>query len=160
MKPFLTDDEILMLINEQKQMTVTPEELFRNMKEKKGHKESEHFIPRTDGSSFVIKLRLSSENPLDFSVILGYIPPRSTEVFRLRRYNGKSHEHRNKLENEEPFYNFHIHTATERYQKEGFREDYFAEVTDRYSTIYGALNCLIKDCNIALSPNQQTTLEL
>jgi hypothetical protein len=160
MELFLTDNEILLLINEQKQMTVTPEELFRNMKEKRGHKESEHFIPRTDGSSFVIKLRLSNENPLDFSVILGYKPPKSTKIFCLRRYNGKSHEHRNKLENEGPFYNFHIHTATERYQREGFCEDYFAEVTDRYSTIHEALNCLIKDCNIALPPNQQTTLEL
>jgi len=103
MELFLSDDEILVLINEQKQMTFTPEELFRNMKEKRGHKESEHFIPRTDDSSFVIKLRLSSENPLDFSVILGYKPPKSTKIFRLRRYDGKSHEHRNKLENEDPF---------------------------------------------------------
>jgi len=157
---FLTDKEILALISEPKQMTVTPDELLRNMEAKRGHKESEHFTQRKDGSSFVIKLHLSNENLLDFSVILGYKPPKSKKIFRLKRYNGKSHEHKNKLENEDLFYNFHIHTANERYQREGFYEDYFAEVTDRYSTIRGALNCLIEDCNIALPSNIQTTLEL
>lgn len=158
MELFLTDKEITSLINERKQMTVSPDELFRNMKSKRGHKESEHIIQRTDGSSFVVKIRLSNENPLDFSAILGYNPPKMTKIFLLRRYNGKSHEHRNKLESEEVFYDFHIHTATERYQREGTKEEYFAEITDRYSTIHEALNCLLADCNVALPPSTQITM--
>ncbi len=160
MEVFLTDKEIQELINDRKQMTITPDELFRNMKGKRGHKGSEHIIPREDGSSFIIKVRISNENSLDFSAILGFSPPKSSKLFLLRRYNGKSHEHKNKLENEDYFYDFHIHTATERYQREGTKEEYFAEITDRYSTVQEALNCLIADCNVNLPPNLQLNLEI
>jgi hypothetical protein len=160
MEVFLTDKEIQDLINERKQMTVDPDELFLNMKEKRGHKSSEHLLPQTDGSSFIIKVRISIENPLDFSIILAYSPPKSTKLFLLRRYNGKSHEHKNKLESESVFYDFHIHTATERYQREGAKEEYFAEITDRYSTVQEALNCLIADCNVSVLLNSQLRLGL
>jgi hypothetical protein len=158
MDVFLTDKEIQDLLNERKQITVTADELILNMKKKRGHKGSEHLIPRPDGSSFIIKVRISNENSLDFSAILGYSPPKSTKLFLLRRYNGKSHEHKNKMESENVFYDFHIHTATERYQREGTKEEYFAEITDRYSTIQEALNCLIADCNFALPLNSQLRL--
>ncbi|MGR3293571.1 MAG: hypothetical protein ACUZ9M_06090 [Candidatus Scalindua sp.] len=68
--------------------------------------------------------------------------------FKLRRHNGKSHEHSNKLEGVK-FYDFHIHFATQRYQDEGRKEESYAEVTDRYSDIKEALNCLLEDCNIS-----------
>jgi len=155
MEVFLTDKEIQVLINEKKQLTIAPDELFRNMKDKRGHKGSEHLIPRPDGSTFIIKVRIGNENSLDFSAILGYSPPKSTKLFLLRRYNGKSHEHKNKLESTNAFYDFHIHTATERYQREGTKEEFFAEITDRYSTVQEALNCLISDCNVALPLNSQ-----
>ena len=85
-----------------------------------------------------LMFRQSTFNPLDFSVILGYIIPNTNQVFRLRRYNGKSHEHTNWLE-QEKFYDFHIHTATERYQIAGWNEDGYATPTDRYSDHHGAL---------------------
>ena len=69
---------------------------------------------------------------MDFSLILGFFPKNSLQVFRLRRFNGKSHEHTNKLE-KETFYDFHIHMASERYQSSGLREDAFALATDRYA---------------------------
>jgi hypothetical protein len=78
-------------------------------------------------------------------VILACLPPNSSTFFRLRRYNGRGHEHTNKLEHER-FYNFHIHTATERYQEEGAREDGYAEQTDRYHDLNGAINCMFADC--------------
>jgi hypothetical protein len=160
MEVFLTDKEIQELINDRKQMTIAPDELFRNMKEKRGHKGSEHIIPRQDGSSFIIKVRISNENSLDFSANLGFSPPKSSKLFLLRRYNGKSHEHKNKLENGDYFYDFHIHTATERYQLEGTKEEYFAEITDRYSTVQEALSCLIEDCNIGIPTDSQLHLEI
>lgn len=160
MEVFLTDKEIKQLLAERKQMTIAPDEMLKNMKDKRGHKSSEHLMPRADGSSFIIKVRLSNENAIDFSAILGFIPQKSTKVFLLRRYNGKSHEHKNTLENENIFYDFHIHTATERYQQEGVKEEYFAEITDRYSTIQEALNCLVVDCNVILPPNSQLQLEI
>ena len=38
-----------------------------------------------------------------------------------------------------------IHTATERYQEVGSREDAYAEATDRYSDLAGAVDCMLED---------------
>lgn len=160
MDVFLTDTEIQALINTKKQMTVAPDLLFLSMKEKRGHKSAEHEMPQPDGSTFIIKIRISIENPLDFSAVLGYTPAKSTKLFLLRRYNGKSHEHKNKLEKETAFYDYHIHKATERYQREGTKEEYFAEASSRYSTPQQALSCLITDCNVELPLNSQLRLGL
>ena len=89
----------------------------------------EHFLGLVE--EFRLILRQSSFNPLDFSVILAWIPAQSTSPFRLCRYNGKSHEHTNALDSQK-FYDFHVHRATERYQQLGLREDSFAEPTSRY----------------------------
>ncbi len=160
MDVFLTDTEIQALVNTKKQMTVEPDLLFLSMKEKRGHKSAEHEMPQPDGSTFIIKIRMSIENPFDFTVILGFTPAKSTKLFLLRRYNGKSHEHRNKLEKEADFYDYHIHTATERYQREGTKEEYYAEASSRYSTSQQALNCLIADCNVDLPLSSQLRLGL
>lgn len=83
--------------------------------------------------------------PMDFSVILGYRLPHLFRVFRLQRYNGKSHYHTNTIERE-TFFDFHVHTATERYQDAGSKEDHFARVTDRHYSLESAVDCLLMDC--------------
>ena len=76
----------------------------------------------------------------------------SNSIFKIRRYNGKSHQHGNKIEGD-VMYDFHIHMATERYQIAGYpKEESYAEPTDRYSDIHGALRCMMEDCNI-IAPN-------
>ena len=75
----------------------------------------------------------------------------------MRRYNGKSHEHTNPLEGE-TFYDFHIHMATDRYQRTGNREDTYAEVTDRYTGLDEAVSCLAEDCNVILPDESQMQL--
>ena len=115
-------------------------------------------ITGVDGSEFRIVLRKSLFNPLDFSVILGVRIPQSNRIFRLRRYNGKSHEHTNHIENQ-TFYDFHIHMATERYQLLGNRdprEDAFAVATNRYGDATGALDCLLADASFELEGPQGT----
>jgi len=93
----------------------------------------------------MLAIRQSMLNHFDFSVILGYKVPGFNTVFRLRRYNGK-HRHTNTIE-KHPLYDFHIHTATERYQRiGGMKEDSFAEATDRYQTLDTAIQCLLDDC--------------
>lgn len=47
----------------------------------------------------------------------------------------------------------------ERYQLAGRKEEFYAEITDRYSNLRGALRCLIEDCNVSLKENPQTKLE-
>ncbi len=42
------------------------------------------------------------------------------------------------------FYGFHIHTATERYQQSGYREDTYAEETNRYADYHGAIECMLQ----------------
>ena len=74
----------------------------------------------------------------------------------MRRHNGKSHEHRNPIEARAPFYGFHIHMATERYQDHGMgEEDKYAEPTDRYGDYEGAWRCFVSDCNLQLPPGDQ-----
>ena len=75
-------------------------------------------------------------------------------MFRLRRQNGRSHEHTNQIE-DETFYDFHIHIATERYQELGAREDAYARPTDRYGALRDALDCLFTDANFGVSPKAQ-----
>ena len=126
-------------------------------KPKSGHEERELDLKGISGSDFRVILRKSMYNSFDFSVILAYCVPGTTQVFRLRRYNGKSHEHTNAIERE-TFYAFHIHTATERYQDLGMREDSFAEPTDRFSNFEEAVDCLFDDANLKAPEGQQGKL--
>ena len=82
---------------------------------------------------------------LNFSVILGVKVPPPKKFFRLKRYNG-DHEHTNTIEDEK-LNGFHIHTATERYQVNSVREEDYAELTERYTNVNGALKCLFADAN-------------
>ncbi len=148
MTAFLTDQEIADLLAERKALPGDWKKRL-TLKAKRGHTESELEIEGDQGSEFRLMQRRSDFNPLDFSVILAYRVPGSNQVLRLKRYNGKSHEHSNPIENEK-FYDFHIHTATERYQQTGNKEETFAEVTNRYSNLDEATKCLFEDCSFEL----------
>lgn len=152
----LSDDEISRLLQERKEL---PQDYRSNivMKPKRGHKEQELDLQGEARNEFRIILRQSKFNPLDFSVILAYLPPETNQVFRLRRYNGKSHEHTNTIEGQ-TFYGFHIHEATARYQELGMREDSYATMTDRFADFQGALKCLIEDCNLIVPDDPQGKL--
>ena len=151
----LSYDDIAHLLAEKKPL---PDD-YRSkiqVRPKRGHKERELDVKGVNGSEFRLVLRQSIINPLDFSIILGYRPPKSNQLFRLRRYNGKSHEHTNSIE-EETFYDFHIHEATERYQEIGAREDTYAQPT-RFSDFHQAVSCMIKDCVFETPFDQQRKL--
>ena len=152
----LTDEQIAALVAETKPV---PADFRARMtpKPKRGHKEAELQIRGVNGSEFRLIVRQSEQNPLDFSVVLGYRMPDSNRIFRLRRYNGKHGEHTNRLEGE-TFYECHVHVATERYQDSGFREDTFAEPTDRFSSLHDAVECLIEDCALQMPPDPQGRL--
>ncbi len=147
----LTDAEISALVKEQKLLPADYSEKIL-LKAKRGHKERELELKGHNGSEFRLILRQSQFNVLDFSAILCFCPPKTSQIFRLRRYNGKSHEHTNQIERQ-TFYDFHIHHATERYQDSGLREDAYAEVTGRYADFYGAFDCMIADCAFQIPPD-------
>lgn len=154
----LTDDEITALITESKPL---PRDYLVRIqtKAKRGHKERELDLTGTNGGEFQLVLRQSLLNSLDFSIILAYQIPKTNQMFRLRRYNGKSHEYTNALENQ-TFYDFHIHTATQRYQETGMREDSFAEPTNQFGDFQGAIRCMLKDCGFIVPQDTQGTLFL
>lgn len=140
----LSEDSIRELIDEPKPMPDGLRPLTRVV-QRHQHMRRDFEVTSKTGNSFVVAVRKSMLNPFDFSVILGYKLPGLNTVFRLRRYNGKSHYHSNPIENTR-FRDFHIHTATARYQLRGPKEEHFAEVTNRYADVDGAIDCLLDDC--------------
>jgi len=140
----LSDDQIADLIRESKPIPpgLCP---LEKMSLRNHHKRRDFDIEAESRNNFAVAIRQSTLNMLDFSVILGYKLPGSFTVFRLRRYNGKSHHHTNTIE-KEAFYDFHVHKATERYQKLGFKEEHFAVRTSGYYDLESAIQCLLTDC--------------
>lgn len=151
-----SDNEIDCLLAERKPLPSGWRERAR-LRSKRGHSELEIEFAGADGGEFRLVMRQSMINPRDFSVILAVKYPQSNRLFRLRRNNGNTHDHRNKIE-KEVFYDFHIHMATQRYQEIGAREDGYAEVTDRYRDFQGAFDCMLADANIDLPHNDQLGL--
>ncbi len=154
----LTDDQIAALIAEPKPLPGTLGQPVLPLRgTKMGHREAEYDVQGSAGHDFRIIVRQSECNPLDFSVVLAYRFETSNRVFRLRRYNGKSHQHTNRIEGLS-FYDYHIHMATERYQRGAEKEDAYAEPTNRYGDLYGAIACLIADCGFQASGEHQPRL--
>lgn len=139
----LSDAEIVELIEESKPVPDGLSPLGRLSDSNKYKRKEIRFVSGS-GKRFVVAIRIATMNVMGFSVILGYELPDVHRVFRLRRYNGK-HIHTNPLE-KETFDCVHMHTATERYQIMGFREDHFAVPDDRYYSVETAIRCLLDDC--------------
>lgn len=156
MSTVYSDREILALLEEQKPF---PHDYRTRilLKDKRGHREQELDIEGANGNRFRLILRQSNFNTLDFSIIVAVCPLDTNQSFRLRRYNGKSHEHTNHIERN-TFYDFHIHTATERYQELGTWEDAFAEPTASYSDYHGALLYMTSECGFEAPPGDQMSL--
>lgn len=148
-----TDQEIGALIQEHK---VLPDD-WHSILLRANNKKRDLVVTGDNGNQFRIIVRQNYSKPLDFSVILTVVPPLSNLDFRLRRYNGWTNPHNNRIEKEE-VHGFHIHYATERYQLRGLKEDAYAQATDRYDDFDGALRCLIADANFEEPPELQMTL--
>ena len=150
------DKEIALLVTERKSL---PDDWRTRLqlRTKRIHQERSLDCTGDRGSVFRVILRQNTVNALDFSAILVVRVPQSNRLFRLRRYNGKSHEHTNGIEGN-TFYDYHIHAATERYQEIGAREDSYAEITERYNDLGGALGCLLEDAGFDVPPDPQLRL--
>jgi hypothetical protein len=151
----LSDKEIADLVQEMKPLPPDYRTKIQ-MRPKPGHKERDLDLEGEKGNEFRLILRQSAINPLDFSIILAYRPPKSNQLFRLRRYNGR-HRHTNLIEGK-TFYDFHIHQATARYQEMGAKEDAYAEPSDRFSDFNQALPCMLKDCRFQVPIGPQRGL--
>jgi len=153
----LTDTEIESLICETK--TIHSSDLLKKMRlrSKRGHYESQLNMLGENQSEFYLIFRKNMINELDFSVILAVKLPSTGRLFRLRRYNGLSHQHTNRIEREK-FYDFHIHYATERYQGLGMSEDAYAIATDQYPNDVEAIQFALSDAHITVPDGIQFRL--
>ena len=93
------------------------------------------------GAVYRIYQRQNLNDERDFSCGLALVQ-RGGKPLTLARYNGSSHAHG------EIRYRCHIHRATAEALAAGRRIDSYAEETDRYKTLEGALACLVADCAV------------
>ena len=135
----LTDEDIEGLIQIPKPLPANYKRLlrYRAKPTSEQHEEAQFDIESVNEGIFRVMIRKNLINPLDFSVILGYIPKGRLSLLRLRRYNGV-HEHTNRLEGMR-FRGFHIHHATQRYQEAGWDIDDYAEPTEKYPSSVSGL---------------------
>lgn len=151
-----SDADIRALIEERKPLPRDFRSKIR-LREKRGHKEQELDVRGATGHQFRLIFRQSSHNALDFSVMLACCPAGSHQLFRLRRYNGRSHQHTNAIETV-TFCAYHIHMATQRYQELGMREDAYAEPSDRFFDLRTAIDCMVKDGGFEVPQDLQLKL--
>lgn len=142
----ITDIKIKELIQIAKRIT-NPKS---HSKEKDGHEQYNYKLQsETEDLEFELytrqNLRIGMED--DFSCGISWLSPNG-ESFTLKRYNGPSHKHKNQLEETFIEYKPHIHLSTEKYVRANRKPEGYAEETDRYNSLKGALHCLVIDCNI------------
>jgi hypothetical protein len=106
-------------------------------------------VQSEDGTQeFVLFTRQNKTITENFSCGLRWMPPGSEDLM-LARYNGPSHSHPNRLEGDRIDHLPHIHRATERYLQANLKSEGFAETTERYKTLSGALHELVNDLHIS-----------
>ena len=156
MEFIFSDQEITTLIEERKVLSDNRRSKFRKTRNR-GNDEYRLNMTGAEGNNFQAIVRMSLFNKLNFSVVLAVKVPPPKKLFRLKRYNGDYHLHTNTIEDEE-VEGFHIHTATEKYQMSGTREEDYAEPTERFNDVNGALKCLFADANFEDPYELQGTL--
>lgn len=143
----LTENRIFDLIRCPKKVT-NPSARSREID---GHVQLNYKVVAEDDSGYTFELytRQNVRNGMhdDFSCGLRWIAPNGDSL-TLKRYNGSSHNHLNHLTSERLGKVCHIHTASEQYIKANKKPEGYAETTNHYNSLAGALHCLIKDCNI------------
>lgn len=149
MTGIISDARIAAMIAEPKALPENWRQELTNLKDRVGRYESEVDFTGESGTPFRIIVSRRHPAASDFTVILMLNSPTHKE-FRLLRYDGSGHDHRNTIEGNRIVRKPHIHRATERYQRATFnrRPDGYAEETQRYRDLAGAWNCFQVDVNL------------
>ncbi|MBX6966021.1 hypothetical protein [Alcaligenes faecalis] len=101
-----------------------------------------------EGAAFEVYVRQNQLVADAFSCGLTYLPQSGDKV-TLMRCNGPYHPHGNPLEGVSTIgVCCHIHKATHRYMVAGRKPEHYAEPTNLYSDVNGALLTLMDQCNI------------
>ena len=149
MADIIADISIAAMIAEPKLLRESWRQDLANLKNRVGRYESEVDLTGAHGTPFRIIVSRRHRSPEDFTIILMLNSSDHTD-FRLVRYDGSGHVHKNTLEGDRIIRKPHIHRATERYQiaTHQRRPDGYAEETQRYQDILGAWDCFRIDVNL------------
>ena len=125
--------------------------------DKPGHRQRNFQVSgqQDEAVRFSIYQRQSTVDEQDFSCGIAHIPQGGSRL-TLARYNGPSHRHGDIA------YRPHIHSTTARAIAAGKKPESEANETNLFSTLDGALRCLIEDFNLtglkAPPPDQEKLL--
>lgn len=147
----LSDEEISRLISLKKTI-VNPR---ARRKVQRGSEQQNFKVESECGQSFVLYTRQNKRVEESFSCGLKYCHPEGKHKdVTLCRYNGSDHVHENPLDGYGKIHEqCHIHKATQRYMEAGRKAEHYAETTNRYHNLRGAVLALHEDCNIESAPN-------
>lgn len=96
---------------------------------------------------FKLYMRQSTLHDNNFSCGISYIENGENDL-TLARYNGSSHVHVNKIDNQRFDFQCHIHEANEECLKVAKKIEDYAISTTRYGDLAGAIQCILLDYNI------------
>lgn len=152
----ITDDKIADLLNCPKRIeNPSARTKIIDQIEKMNYK-----VISTDGAGhkFIVYKRQNLRPNMEDDFSCGICWTSSTgELLTLKRYNGPNHIHKNYIEKLDLERKCHIHFASEKYIRANRKAEGFADITDRYTKLEGAFDCLVKDCKIS---NIGTTPEI
>lgn len=142
------DSEIGEMIAEAKYLPSDWQARLADLREASRFLEGAVHIVGDSGRRFRVIVRRHRAYLDNFTVILTTMTGDGSE-FRLLRYDGSNHPHRNKIEGNWIIKKPHIHRATERYQELRWGlHDGYAEETRRYDDLSGAWECFLADTNL------------
>ncbi len=149
MDEVIPDAKIVEMIAEEKPLPTTWQQRLASLKPGSGNYESDVEITGSEGTHYRIVVRKNRTYSTNFCIILLAQRPGRSD-FRILRYDGNSHSHRNRIEGTHFNFKFHIHHATERYQVKSLGEvpDGFAYETGRYQDLATAWSCFASDINL------------
>lgn len=145
---YLTDERIGELIGIHKIITEQERRRMSKRKEINGSRRLDIPLLADCDESFHIFIRESIDDPFDFTAALCVALQDGGRV-NLMRCNGRHGSHKNIIENEWLEDACHVHIATSRYIQRGLNAEGFAQQTEDYFSVEGALVCLLNRCNIA-----------
>ena len=139
-----TEKELTRLRSMPKRVTNPGARWLEKPKARPAHRQRGYHVsgPQEEEARFEVYQRQNLTDEYDFSCGIAYLP-HGRPPLTLARYNGPSHPHG------EITYLPHIHRASEQAMAAGRRPESEAEETDRFSTLEGALACLIEDFSLS-----------
>lgn len=96
---------------------------------------------------FKIYMRQSVLDEDNFSCGVSLVVNGNNDI-TLARYNGSSHVHVNKCDGRRFDFECHIHMANEESLKASKKIENYAEPTNRYTNLQGAIKCVLSDFHI------------